>query len=136
VIDGKRWVNVSDETIRYFLGHYGDPAAPVDPDIAERVLALPQAAKLRDLEPISLDGARERFGRRISEEELLLRLTMPQEQVDAMIANRTQPSSPPAARPGRSPIVTLLNELARRPAISEFSLSKHGGGDTVVWRRG
>ena len=30
VIDGERWANVSDETVRYFLGHYGDPPAPVD----------------------------------------------------------------------------------------------------------
>ena len=77
VIDPERWANVSDETVRYFLGHYGEPPAPVDPDIAERVLSRPHASKLRDLQPISLEGARERFGRRISEEELLLRLTMP-----------------------------------------------------------
>jgi oxaloacetate decarboxylase alpha subunit len=154
VIDGKRWENVSDETIRYFLGHYGDPAAPVDPDVADRVLSLPQAAKLRELQPIGLEGARERFGRRISEEELLLRLTMPEEQVDAMVQARArasrqlgvQPRSSgrgpshaasapaPAARPGRSPLVTLLQELALRPAISEFSLAQPGG-DTVVWRR-
>ncbi len=134
VIDGKRWANVSDETIRYFLGHYGDPAAPVDPEIADRVLHLPQASKLRDLQPITLDGARERFGRRISEEELLLRLTMPQEQVDAMIAARGQAQPVPAARPGRSPLVTLLHELKQRPAITEFQLS-HNHGDTVVWRR-
>ncbi len=136
VIDGKRWVNVSDETIRYFLGHYGDPAAPVDPEIADRVLGLPQTDKLRDLQPITLDGARERFGRRISEEELLLRLTMPAEQVDAMIAARDRPGSAPApaARPGRSPLVTLLHELARRPAITEFELTNRVG-DTVVWRR-
>ncbi len=134
VIDGRRWDSVSDETIRYFLGHYGDPAAPVDPAIADRVLSLPQVPKLRELEPISLEGARERFGRRISEEELLLRLTMPQEQVDAMVAARDRPAPAPAARPGRSPLVTLLNELARRPAISEFSLAQPSG-DTVVWRR-
>ena len=134
VIDGNRWENVSDETIRYFLGHYGDPPAPVDAETAERVLARPQAQKLRDLTPISLDGARERFGRRISEEELLLRLTMPQEQVDAMIAARGHAPPTPAARPGRSPLVMLLNELARRPAISEFTLTQNGG-DTVVWRR-
>ena len=134
VIDSQRWVNVSDETIRYFLGHYGDPAAPVDPEIADRVLSLPQVAKLRDLTPITLDGTRERFGRRISEEELLLRLTMPQEQVDAMIAARGQPQPMPAARPGRSPLVTLLDELARRPAITEFELI-HNRGNTVVWRR-
>jgi oxaloacetate decarboxylase (Na+ extruding) subunit alpha len=135
VIDGKRWANVSDETIRYFLGHYGDPAAPVDPDVADRVLSLPQAAKLRDLQPITLDGARERFGRRISEEELLLRLTMPEEQVDAMVAARDRPPLAPAARPGRNPVVTLLNELAGRPAITEFELTQ-AQGDTVVWRRG
>jgi oxaloacetate decarboxylase alpha subunit len=134
VIDPERWANVSDETVRYFLGHYGEPAAPVDPDIAERVLARPQAAKLRDLQPISLDGARERFGKRISEEELLLRLTMPGEQVDAMIEARDKPAPAPAARPGRSPVVTLIQELARRPAISQFELT-NDSGDAVVWRR-
>jgi oxaloacetate decarboxylase (Na+ extruding) subunit alpha len=134
VIDPERWANVSDETVRYFLGHYGDSPAPVDPDIAERVLSRPQARQLRDLTPISLDGARERFGRRISDEELLLRLTMPAEQVDAMIAAKEKPAPAPAARPGRSPVVTLLQELARRPAISEFSLTR-SDGDTVVWRR-
>jgi oxaloacetate decarboxylase (Na+ extruding) subunit alpha len=134
VIDGERWVNVSDETIRYFLGHYGDPAAPVDPDICDRVLRLPQTDKLRALTPITLDGARERFGQRISEEELLLRLTMAQEQVDAMIEARGQTPPEPAARPGRSPLVTLLHELKSRAAINELELT-HDGGDTVVWRR-
>lgn len=134
VIDPERWANVSDETVRYFLGHYGEPAAPLDPGIAEKVLSRPQASKLRDLQPISLDGARERFGRRISEEELLLRLTMPGEQVDAMIEARSHPAPAPAARPGRSPLVSLIQELARRPAISQFELT-HDGGDTVVWRR-
>ncbi|HEX2703543.1 MAG TPA: hypothetical protein VHM72_08945, partial [Solirubrobacteraceae bacterium] len=38
VLDSERWSTVSDETVRYFLGHYGDPPAPVDPDVAERVL--------------------------------------------------------------------------------------------------
>ena len=62
VIDGERWSNVSDETVRYFLGHYGDPAAPFAPEIAERVLSRPRAEELRDLEPLHLEGARERFG--------------------------------------------------------------------------
>ncbi len=145
VIDGERWSTVSDETVRYFLGHYGDSPAPVDPAIADRVLARPQAAALAELEPISLDGARERFGARISDEEMLLRLTMPAEQVDAMVAARREgptsapaarsegPPSAPAARPARSPIVTLLRELSERPAISELTV--RAGADTVVWRR-
>ncbi|MBV9799431.1 MAG: hypothetical protein JO039_15405 [Solirubrobacterales bacterium] len=142
VIDGERWVNVSDETVRYFLGHYGPPAAPVDPNIAERVLARPQARKLSELRPITLEGARERFGRNISEEELLLRLTMPEEQVD-QIKEAGSHATPPARAhaPGRgrahararSPVVTLLQELATRPAITELKLVK--GDDRILWRR-
>jgi oxaloacetate decarboxylase alpha subunit len=86
LVSGERWSKVSDETARYFLGHFYEPPAPVDPEVAEKVLSRPRTEKLRDLEPISLDGARERFGERISEEELLLRLTMPAGQIDAMLA--------------------------------------------------
>ena len=134
ITDGERWANVSDETVRYFLGHYGDPAAPFDPDIVERVLARPQAQRLRNPTPLSLDGARERFGARISDEELLLRLTMPAEQIDAMIASRGRPEPPVGSRPGRAPVVTLLRELERRPSITQFSMVKDG--ESVVWRRG
>jgi oxaloacetate decarboxylase (Na+ extruding) subunit alpha len=135
VIEGERWATVSDETVRYFLGHYGESPAPVDQNIADRVLSRSHTAKLRDLQPISLDGARQRFGPHISEEELLLRLTMPEEQVDAMIATRDGSAARPlpAARPGRAPLVTLLRELANRPSITELTLSKDG--DTVLWRR-
>jgi oxaloacetate decarboxylase (Na+ extruding) subunit alpha len=138
VIDGERWANVSDETVRYFLGHYGASPAPVDSQIADRVLARPQAAKLAELEPLSLAGARRKFGARISEEELLLRLTMPAEQVDAMVAARDGAASGagiplPAARPGRAPLVTLLAELSRRRSLTSVEVS--AGDERVVWRR-
>jgi oxaloacetate decarboxylase alpha subunit len=139
VIDGERWVNVSDETIRFFLGHYGDPPAPVDPAIADKVLSRPQARKLADLVPITLAGAREKFGHRISEEDLLLRLTMPAEQVDAMVAARDGANGRsrgplPAARPGRAPLVTLLKELERRPSLTSVEIETED--ERVVWRRG
>jgi oxaloacetate decarboxylase (Na+ extruding) subunit alpha len=134
VIDEERWSNVSDETVRYFLGHYGEPAAPMSPEVTERVLARPRAEELRRVEPLQLEGARARFGRRISDEELLLRLTMPSEQVDAMLASPPAAARhAPAARPGRHPVVTLLHELARRPGLKEVRVRK--GDDLVVWRR-
>jgi oxaloacetate decarboxylase alpha subunit len=134
VIDPERWLNVSDETVRYFLGHYGEFAAPPDPNVADRVLALPKVDALRDAQPVSLEGARARFGDRISDEELLLRLTMPQEQVDAMraappIAERV-PAGPAS---GRAPLVRLLHEIERRRSISYLRVRK--GDDLVVWRR-
>jgi oxaloacetate decarboxylase alpha subunit len=132
VLDGERWLNVSDETVRYFLGHYGEPAAPVDPEVADKVLSRPRTEQLRRLEPLQLDGARERFGGRISEEELLLRLTMPEEQVDAALASKPR-ERPSGRRRGRDPVVTLLQEVAARRSIRHLRVQK--GDDLVVWRR-
>ena len=134
VIDAERWSNVSDETVRYFLGHYGEPAAPLAPDVTERVLSRSRAEELRELEPLHLEGARERFGRRISDEELLLRLTMPEEQVNAMLAGaRTVETPSPARRRGGHPVVTLLYEVAERSSITHLRVQK--GDELVVWRR-
>ena len=138
VIDPERWMTVSDETVRYFLGHYGEPPAPVAPDVAERVLARPQAGKLRDLRPITLDGARERLGRAD------LGRGAAAAPDDARGAGRRddrgpgrRPSARPAAPPSPgatpAPVVTLLQELSRRPDISSFELVKEG--ERVVWRR-
>ena len=132
VVSGERWRDVSDEIVRYFLGHYFQPAAPVDAQVADRVLSLPRAEELRHLEPLSLEGARDRFGAGISEEELLLRLTMPAEQVDAMVAAHGE-GAPPLSRPGRDPLVRLLGELAKRESLSYVRVEK--GDDLVVWRR-
>ena len=138
VIDRERWANVSDETVRYFLGHYGEPPAPVDPQIAERVLARPQASKLRELKPISLEGARERFGRRISEEELLLRLTMPERagRRDAAARNdRGRPASArptrPRSQPGRARCLQELASAVRDLASSSSPERRR----RVMWRR-
>jgi oxaloacetate decarboxylase alpha subunit len=126
---GERYATVPDEIVRYFLGHFGRPPAPPAPDVADRVLSLPRAAVLRSVEPLHLEGARERFGPRVSEEELLLRLTMPAEQVEAMLAGA------PAQRPARSgsPLMTLLREIERRRSITYLSLAT---ADTeLLWRR-
>ena len=69
---------------------------------------------------------------RISDEELLLRLTMPAEQVDAI--SRATPSdrrAPAAARHARS----SAPARARAPAESISYLRVQKGDDLVVWRR-
>ncbi len=137
VIDEERWSNVSDETIRYFLGHFGEPPAPVDANVAERVLARQRTDALRVLEPLGLDGARARFGQRISDEELLLRLTMPAEQVDSIGAPEPPRAAPRRAsaseRPDQHPAVTLLDEVARRAAITHLRVET--ADELVEWRR-
>ena len=59
VIDPERWLDVSDETVRYFLGHYGEFAAPPDPDVVDRVLSLP---KVGSCATRSRSASRERAG--------------------------------------------------------------------------
>jgi oxaloacetate decarboxylase alpha subunit len=66
---------------------------------------------------------RERFRPGISDEELLLRLTMPEEQVDAMVA----------ARGSRNPSATLLREVAKRESV--LHLRVQTGERTLEWRR-
>src|SRR3954451_5945439 len=66
VMGGERYANIPDDVIVYFLGGFGQPPAPPDPEVADRVLSQPRARELREVEPLSLDGARERFGTRIS----------------------------------------------------------------------
>ncbi len=134
VIDGERWSNVSDETVRYFLGHYGDPAAPLDPDVAARVLSLPRVQELTHLEPLHLEDARARFGTRISDEELLLRLTMPPEQVDAMRQVGDEARAPAAMPRRQTPVETLFAQLEQRTSVLEVRVEK--AGDVVEWRRG
>jgi oxaloacetate decarboxylase alpha subunit len=121
VMGSERYASIPDDVIVYFLGHFGTPPAPPDPDVADRVLSHPRAAELRAMEPLTAD--RTRFPG-VPDEELLLRLTMPAEQVDAI--------GRPSARSGRAPIVRLLDELAKRP-VSYLRLET--AGDLIEYRR-
>jgi len=56
---------------------------------------------------------------------------MPAEQVDAALS--AKPLQGVSGRRGRDPIVTLLQEVARRKDIRQLRVQK--GDDLVVWRR-
>ena len=128
----ERYAVIPDELIRYALGRFGKPTVPIDAQIMQRIESSPRAAELRELEPLSLDGARARFGRRISDEELLLRITMPEDQVEAMLTASPAPAVN-SARPRHAPLIGLLRELERRPSTSFVSLRK--GSELIEWRR-
>jgi oxaloacetate decarboxylase (Na+ extruding) subunit alpha len=122
IIGTKRYDNVSDQVIRYVLGTFGRPVAPVAPDIADRILDRARARELaEEPPPPSVAELRARFPRGISDEELLLRATMPAEQVDAMIA------ASPARRhynPDVRPVLDLLDGLRTRPPLPELILER------------
>jgi oxaloacetate decarboxylase alpha subunit len=122
VLAAERYANVPDEVIRYTLGLFGAPPQPVDPDVRDRILARPRAKELAAQPPMAeLAEFRRRFGPRMSDEELLLRATMPAGQVDAMLA------AGPARRdydPDNRTVMKLLRELATRPPVAHLTLEK------------
>ncbi|MGB6450566.1 MAG: hypothetical protein WBE92_07430 [Steroidobacteraceae bacterium] len=124
VLAAERYANVPDQVIRYVIGRFGHPTAPVDPDAKQRILDRPRARELlAEPPPPALAELRRRFSPSISDEEFLLRAVMPAEQVDAMLA-----ASPPPDHynPDTRPLLKLLEELARRKPASELIIEKPG----------
>jgi oxaloacetate decarboxylase (Na+ extruding) subunit alpha len=123
VTTGTRYSQIPDEVVKYVLGQYGPPPGELDPGVAALVLASPRAEHFRR-EPRGLDlaEARARHGDAISDELLLLRMTLPAEQVDAMLERRRTGGRP---EPARHPVVTLVEGLTRRP-LREIELTAPG----------
>ncbi len=119
---GSRYQNVPDQVIRYVLGSFGRPTAPISPEVKDRILDRPRARELQaEPPPPSPKELRHQFGHGIGDDELLLRAHMPPEQVDAMLA------AGPAQRhfnPSMAPVLTLLRELGTRTTVSDLAVAK------------
>jgi oxaloacetate decarboxylase (Na+ extruding) subunit alpha len=124
VIGTERYGNVSDQAINYVLGKFGRPTAPVDPDVQDRILSRPRARELMAAPPPAApEELRKKLPAGISDEEFLLRATMPAAEVDAMVA------AGPARRhynPDLKPVLDLLRGLATRPPVSLLRIDKPG----------
>ena len=86
---GDRYKIVTDEVIKYVLGHYGDLAAPVDADVKARIMALPRTRELLHWQPPqrSIEELRRDYDPALSDEEFLLRvLSSNQQAVDEVLA--------------------------------------------------
>ena len=122
VTTGARYSQIPDEVVKYVLGQYGPPPGELDPDVAATVLASPRAEQFRHEEHrLDLGEARARYGDAISDELLLLRMMLPAEQVEAMLA---RPRTVELA-PTRHPVVTLVEGLTQRP-LREIDLTAPG----------
>ena len=121
---GERYETAPDEVIKYVLGRYGQPPAPIDENVKDRVLSLPRARELDvPVDEPSLEEIRRQVGGSLSDEELLLRWALPGEQVDAALRSRR--TYTPSSLNGRGhPLKRLVAEISRRPDISYFHLEK------------
>ena len=121
---GERYRIVTDEVIKYILGHYGDLAAPVDPDIKARVMAMPRTKELLDWEPPQrpIEELRREYDPDLSDEEFLLRvLSSNQQAVDEVLAAGPKSYYYPSKD---KPILDLVRELTSRKDVASISIQK------------
>ncbi len=119
-----RYEVVPDQVIRYVLGSFGKPTAPVEPWVLDRILDRPRARELAaEPPPLSPAELRQRLPRGISDEELLLRFGMPSGEVDAMLAAGPAPEH---YSPQLQPVLRLLRELGSRPPVRRLVVDKPG----------
>jgi len=124
-VTGKeRYATIPDEIIRYALGKFGRPNVPIAPEVLDRIESLPRTRELRQQPGMpSLHDLRQRIGPELSDEEFLLRATMPAGQVDAMKA------AGPAEQtydPDMVPVMSLIRQLTARRDIRYLSVQKLG----------
>lgn len=71
VIGAERYGNVPDQVIRYVIGKFGHPTAPVNENVRDRITSLPRAKDLQAEPPLPpLAERRKHFGA-ISDDEFL-----------------------------------------------------------------
>jgi len=124
VVGAKRYAQVSDQVVRYVLGKFGRPTRPVDKAVEAAILDRARARELEQEDDFpTLADLRKRFGHDMNDEEFLLRAVMPADQVDAMYQAGPSRSH---YTPEAAPVMSILKQLAARPAISELVVERPG----------
>jgi oxaloacetate decarboxylase alpha subunit len=126
VILGERYKEVTDQVIRYALGHFGEEAVTaMDQDIRARILDRPRAkeimAQTRE-HPTMADMRRDLGGAHVSDEELVLRWLLNSDDIAAMRA------AGPAKEyiTARHPLVKLMADLTQQADCNLIQVSKPG----------
>jgi oxaloacetate decarboxylase alpha subunit len=117
IVSGERYSIVPDEVVAYAVGHYGEPPAPIDPDVMDRIMSSRRAAEIAASPPEqpTLEQLRERYGTN-DDDLLILKALIPEADIQAMQAagpvRRDYPLSSPEVEEVRA-----LIEMARTPYI-------------------
>jgi pyruvate/oxaloacetate carboxyltransferase/biotin carboxyl carrier protein len=109
IVSGERYKQIPDEAIKYVLGYYGEPAAPIDQNVMDKVMNSPRAKQFINWKPDGYDKSIEEFRREIglelSDDELLLKILIPGKPVKSGEPKKT--ATPPvikATAPVSAPI--------------------------------
>jgi oxaloacetate decarboxylase (Na+ extruding) subunit alpha len=88
IVTGERYGTVPDEVVQYAAGFYGETVAPIDANVLDRIMGSARAKEVLDNPPPDPDLAElmKQYGTQ-DEDELILRATVPQADIDKMRAS-------------------------------------------------
>jgi oxaloacetate decarboxylase alpha subunit len=120
VVSGKRYELVPDQVVAYAAGHYGEPPAPIEPDVLDRITSAENAQRVfaNPPEQPTLEELRRRHGTHEGEDDLLiLKALIPEPDIAAMQAAgpplRDFPLTPPEVRELEQLIRTVQTPYVR-----------------------
>jgi oxaloacetate decarboxylase alpha subunit len=87
IVTGKRYSIIPDEVIQYAAGFHGQPVAPIDPEVLDRILSAPRAKEIlaNPPEQPTIEELRRRYGTD-DDDELILRVLVPESDLEKMRA--------------------------------------------------
>jgi oxaloacetate decarboxylase alpha subunit len=132
IVQGERYLTIPDENLMYLAGHYGPPPGSLDEEVLERAFSTERGKHMLEWSPPqpSLAEIRRTFGKRLSDEELLLRYLIPEPDVDAMVA-AAAPIEP--VFPVSSGDLSWIKDVIARRGQAQLSATR--GNVTVELRR-
>lgn len=119
VVTGERYSIVPDEVVSYAVGHYGEPPAPIDPDVLDRIMGSGRAPEIgaNPPEQPTLEELRRRHGTGGDDDLLILKALIPEPDIEAMRAagpvRRDFPLTPPEVDEVRALMATSRARYVR-----------------------
>ena len=129
MIVGERYKEVTDQVIRYALGHWGREGAELlDPAVKAKILDRPRAkewAERQPPEPTVQELRKKMNAEGVSDEEFLLRWNLNVDEIETMRAA----GAPKEYLTARQPLVNLIDALSKRNNYRQIVIQK---GATVI----
>lgn len=109
IVTGKRYSVVPDEVVQYAARHYGEPPAPIDEDVLDRIMAAPRAPEIFASPPEqpTIEELRRRHGT-TNDDDLILTALVPDSDIAAMRAAGPVRQDYPLASPEVEQVRALL----------------------------
>jgi oxaloacetate decarboxylase alpha subunit len=133
IVTGKRYSIVPDEVLQYAYKYYGEPPAPIDPNVMDMIMASDRAKEVGDNPPPQPTEAelRKQYGTD-DDDELILKALIPQPDIDAMRAAGPVRRDYPLLSSSELDEVRKLMTITSSPVVQvrsdQFNLTLRRGG--------